>query len=453
MSFGNNIRKYENEILADLAKLMEIESISSQGTEKPKEALDFVLSRAEEMGLLTKNIENVAGHVEYGTGSTLCGVLTHLDVVPAGDGWKYPPFKLTEENGRLYGRGIADDKGAAIVALYCLKALKDQGIDGNKLRLILGTTEEIGMEDMKTYFENEDLPQMAFTPDSQYGICRCEKGILQVEVYADDHDGSTLTEFVSGNAINSVPDKAYALLDCSESDDHRLLRLADGKEGNFELKYTIDGLMVISKGTSAHACEPQLGFNAATHLVELLTATFGYSAMGKLCSFIDSMIGTETNGRSLGLKMRDRVSGKLTVNVGGIYIDSNTARVGLDIRYPATVDGVRILERLGTAASYEGLHIKVLNHNKPLLMHTQSPIISILSEAYTNVMGTEPELYATGGGTYARTLMGNGVAFGPVFKDDECFLHKENESINKENFFKHAEICLEAMYKMLNNKK
>lgn len=449
MSFGENIRKYEKDIINDLSKLIEIESVSASGTEKPEEALAFMLERAQELGLKTENVENKAGHIEYGTGKKLCGVLTHLDVVAAGDGWNYPAFKLTENNGRLYGRGVADDKGAAVAAMYCLKALKDNGIDGNKLRLIMGTNEEVGMDDIKTYFENQPMPDMAFTPDSNYGICCCEKGILQIEVYDEAPEGNTLTEFIGGNAVNAVADKAYALLDCSETEDQRLLRLADAKDGNFELKYTIDGLMVISRGESAHACEPEKGFNAITHLIKLLTATFGYAPMGKLCAFLDSMIGDELNGRSLGLKMRDKISGPLTVNVGEIYIAGNTSKVRIDIRYPATMDGVKVVERLGSAANIEGLRLKVLNHNKPLLVREDSKIIEILKQAYQNVTGEEAKLYSTGGGTYARELMGRGVAFGPVFPDDSCFLHKENESMDKEKFLKHCEICLEAMYQML----
>jgi acetylornithine deacetylase len=37
----------------------------------------------------------------------------HLDTVPAGHGWKRPPFQLTEDSGRVYGRGVCDIKGAA----------------------------------------------------------------------------------------------------------------------------------------------------------------------------------------------------------------------------------------------------------------------------------------------------------------------------------------------------
>lgn len=451
MAFGEKILRYKDAILKDLEALTAIPSVSAEGPEQPQRALEYVLQRAQEMGLETQNVLDIAGHAQYGSGKAYCGVLTHLDVVPPGSGWLTDPYTLVQKDGRLFGRGVADDKGAAIMALYCLKALKDEGIVGkNAIRVIFGTSEEMGMEDMKAYFSAQPLPAMGFTPDAEYGICRCEKGILQLEVIADTHNGTTLTEFKAGTAVNMVPDTAYALLDCSENEDHQLLRLADAKPGYFEFKYTIDGLMLLSKGTAAHASEPQKGFNAATHLIDLLTANFGYASMGSILAFIDSKIATELNGNSLGLKMRDSASGALTLNVGTVHITESSARATLDIRYPVTMDGANILERVRAAAKYENLTVKVLSHLKPLHIEEDSPLIHILRDAYKEVTGIEPALYATGGGTYARTLGGRGVAFGPVFAGEECGVHHANESISLENYMHHGQICLESMYRLLN---
>ena len=97
MSFGEKILAYREEILHDLAQLVAIESVSVEGSEKPRQALQYMLRRGEEMGLAVKNIDDIAGHVEYGDGRELCGVLTHLDVVPVGEGWSYDPFRLTAD--------------------------------------------------------------------------------------------------------------------------------------------------------------------------------------------------------------------------------------------------------------------------------------------------------------------------------------------------------------------
>ncbi len=452
LSFGENILKYKDEMLKDLAELVAIKSVSANGSEEPQRALKWMLDKAESFGLVTKNVGGKAGHAQYGSGGELCGVLTHLDVVPEGSGWDSDPFTLTVKDGRLFGRGVADDKGSALVALYCLRALKDAGVEPkNTIRTIFGTSEEIGMEDMEYYFKHEPLPDMSFTPDSDYGICRCEKGILQLEISSKLHDGTTLTEFHAGTVINAVPDAAYALLDCSENEDHQLLRLADAKPGKFEFKYTIDGMMIISKGKAAHAAHPNEGFNAATHLIDLLTSNFSHNVLGSVCAFIDSAIGVETNGNSMGIKMRDSASGALTLNVGTVDINAKKACVTIDIRYPVTMDGVRILEQVQKRAKIENLDVKVLEHRRPLVIDEHAPIMQILKDSYKEIMHEDATVYATGGGTYARTLGGKGVAFGPVFSGDNCKLHDANESMDCDNFFKHAQICLEAMYRMVTN--
>lgn len=448
MSFGEKILEYKADIISDLAELIAIKSVSGF-QDDCTQALDWVMKKAESFGLTTKTYDGLAGHVELGNGGKICGVLSHVDVVPEGNNWNSLPFELSVGDGYMYGRGVADDKGAALINLYCLKALKDSGVIGkNTIRAIYGTCEETGMHDIEKYFENEPIPDMSFTPDNRYGICRCEKGILQLELYAKTHDGTTLTQLHSGKAVNAVPDTAYALLDCSETEDHQLLRLADAKKGNFEFYYTIDGMMVLSRGKAAHACEPEKGLNAAVALVDLLTSNFSLPSLGSVCSFIESCIGLDNTGVKMGIKTRDAESGPLSISVGTVHIDEGYATCTVDIRYPVTMNGENILNTVKKAASNENLTVKVLKHSKPLYINEDSELIKLLSDSYEEIMGEKPDVYSTGGGTYARVLGGKGVAFGPVFKDEVSNIHNANECINVDKFFKHAQICLEAMYRM-----
>ena len=451
MSFGEIILEYKDEILKDLDELLRIRSVYAEDPKKCKEALDWMLKKAEDFGLVTKNIDNKAGHAELGNGGKLCATLTHLDVVPAGDNWDYEPFALTQAEGKLIGRGVADDKACALLTLYCLKILKDKGVAGhNTVRAIFGTDEEVGMTDVVAYFSKEDMPDMSFTPDSGYGICSAEKGILQLEISSKNQDYGLLTTLKGGTATNAVPDKAYALLNCTDSDDNQLMRLADAREdeGEYNFSYTIDGLMISHKGKAAHACEPYLGKNAILELIDLLASNFNLESLGNLCSFINTNIRLESDGTSLGMKMRDSQSGELTLCLSTINIDEEGARATIDIRYPVTFGGKELIRRVKKAAEYENVDVKVLSHTLPLCLDDTKPIIPILKDAYTEVMGEAPLMYSTGGGTYARKLGGNGVAFGPVFPGEDARLHNSNEGMCEENFWKHAQICLEAMYRM-----
>ena len=443
------ILEYREELFDDLNRLLSIESVDGARDGDCAAALDFILKRAEDFGLTAERVTAKSAHVDLGKGGRLCGVLSHLDVVPAGNNWTVNPYALTERDGRLYGRGVADDKGAALVNLYCLRALKEMGIEGrNTLRAIYGTAEETGMSDMDGYFAQKRLPDLAFTPDSEYGVCYAEKGILQLEVSTPTNEAKVLSQFHAGKAINAVPDLAYVMLDSSGYDEQLLMRLADASEGNFEFNYTIDGLMIISRGKAAHACEPQKGFNAAAALIDLITHAYDVYEIGALSSFIDYAINCETNGRSLGLKMSDAVSGALTVNLGNVHIEGTEARAQFDIRYPVTVNGDYVLRQFRSVAENNHLTVRVLHHDRPLYVEKDSELVRLLADAYKTVTGEDAPLYTTGGGTYARKLGGKGVAFGPNFRDDDIRMHNADESVDKENFLRHMQICFEALYRL-----
>ena len=449
MLFGDKILVYRDEILKDLATLLEIESVDGERNEECERALAFIIKRAQDFGLDYKMVTDKSVHVQLGDGGKLCGVLAHVDVVPAGNNWSVIPYALTERDGRLYGRGIADDKGAALLNLYCLRVLKENGVQGkNTLRAIFGSAEETGMRDMQGYFEKMPLPDMAFTPDSDYGICFAEKGILHLRVSTPTNEAKVLSQFHAGKAVNAVPDMAYVMLDSSGYDEQLLMRLADASSGNFEFNYTIDGLMIISRGKAAHACEPQKGFNAAAALIDLITHAYDVYEIGALSSFIDYAINCETNGRSLGLKMSDAVSGALTVNLGNIHIEGTEARAQFDIRYPVTVNGDYVLRQFRSVAENNHLTVRVLHHDRPLYVEKDSGLVRLLADAYRTVTGEDAPLYTTGGGTYARKLGGKGVAFGPNFRDDDIRMHNADESVDKENFLRHMQICFEALYRL-----
>ena len=120
----------------------------------------------------------------------------------------------------------------------------------------------------------------------------------------------------------------------------------------------------------------------------------------------------------------------------------------LDIRYPVTADGEEIFERLRAAAGAYGVKARVLAEQKPLFVPEDTPLIRMLKGAYETVTGGRARLYGTGGGTYARSLQNRGVAFGPVFPGEENHLHDADEFIEIEKFMLHAQICLEALFRM-----
>ena len=87
------LKSYEDEMVTALQALVRIPSVDGE----PKEGMPFgeecakvlalALKTAEDMGFKTLNDKNYAGHVEYGDGEKILGILAHLDVVPEGEDW------------------------------------------------------------------------------------------------------------------------------------------------------------------------------------------------------------------------------------------------------------------------------------------------------------------------------------------------------------------------------
>ena len=103
------VREHEDSIVRDIARLVSIPSI--EGTAEPgapfgaepRRALQFTLDLAEELGLKAVNCEDRIGYALVGEdrGKGYLATITHVDVVPAGDGWEADAFTLREQDGWL----------------------------------------------------------------------------------------------------------------------------------------------------------------------------------------------------------------------------------------------------------------------------------------------------------------------------------------------------------------
>ena len=136
-----------------LSKLVEIntESISKKGY---GEAASVIVEEAKNNSLEWEIVDgergakdglsrpNVIVTLNSGSDTTLL-LESHFDVVPPGTNWTYPPFKLTVENGKAYGRGAADNKSGIAAVMGALRQLRNEELDIN-LKLVAGVDEEIG---------------------------------------------------------------------------------------------------------------------------------------------------------------------------------------------------------------------------------------------------------------------------------------------------------------------
>lgn len=455
--------------VAKTKELLSIPSVYDQTTVEPgkpsgkevAKALDFMLQFCEESGFKTHNVDGYAAHAEYGDGDDIIGVLCHLDVVPAGDGWTSDPFQPEVRDGKLYARGAIDDKGPTMAAVFALKMVKELGLPLNKrVRLIFGTDEEVGdWIGIKKYFEAEPMPLMGFAPDANFPLINAEKGIFNFhlvqqpgKVSTERQDGWRLQSFTSGNATNMVPDLAEATL-VGTSDVFAVKErfqsyvMEHGLEGKCEERK--GQLYIRIKGVSHHGMEPDQGLNAGLTLARFLNVldldARGHQFIGLVHDyFVDSFFGEK-----LGIAFSDEVTGPLTVNVGTLnYAYDGEARLGISLRYPVSDRSERFVPAIEAAGDRYGFALgKDVMDQVPHHVAKEHELVQTLLKVYSEQMGENAEPLSTGGGTYGRAL-DVGVAFGALFPGEPETAHQRDENADVDNLCRAMAIYAQAIYEL-----
>ena len=142
-----------------LKKLCSIPSVAAknQGLE---EAANLVEKMLKDIGFQTEihttsGAPVVTGWIDTGAKRTLL-FYDHYDVQPAEpfDLWDSPPFEPEEREGRIYGRGVADNKGDTTSRIWTLKAFKETGTDlPVNIKFVVEGEEEIGSVHLPEYTE------------------------------------------------------------------------------------------------------------------------------------------------------------------------------------------------------------------------------------------------------------------------------------------------------------
>jgi succinyl-diaminopimelate desuccinylase len=418
-------------------------------------ALEHALETAASLGLRTANIDGYAGYAEWGEGAEMVAVLGHLDVVPAGEGWARSPFDAQVDGNRLYGRGVMDDKGPVIGALWLLHFISRLDLPlRRRVRVILGTNEESGSKDIPYYIGHAESPLMAFTPDGDFPVVNAEKGQLHVRLSGalDAGDAVRLTSMRGGTVINVVPGEAFAKLACADEMSAEALacRLGElARERGYDIVLARDGreLSLVAKGLQAHGSLPELGINAVARLAELLVAALPKEGWARALGASLGPFFGDTEGRKLGVTAQDAVSGKLSCNLGLFESDGNGFAMSLDFRSPVTLDVEALATDLKAFARRKGLRMDILKRAKPLWIPADSELVRKLLGVYAERTGKEAAPLSMGGGTYAKSLPGT-VAFGPRFPDGADVAHKPDEYLDFDDYLRCLKIMGAAMVEL-----
>ncbi len=431
--FKSEYLKYKDEIIKNTMELIKIPSVLVENEEvngrvypfgiNNKIALDRFLELASSMGFVTKNVEGVCGHVEYGEGEEIFAVLCHLDVVPADGEWKNPPFSPWIEDGKIFGRGSSDDKGPAVASLYALKVLKDLNVKlKRRIRLIVGTDEETGSRGLIRYLEAEENPTLGISPDADFPIIYGEKGIASFELTKKNDSG---IEAYGGVRLNVVaPWCKFKYQNCEDC-----LNKQNFKEDN--------GYYYI-EGKSAHAMEPNNGLNAIKEFVSYIHD----KTDDLFIKFIYDKL-MDTRLKDMNLNVTDEEMGDLTMNIGVLEMKEES-KLLINFRYPKNLDFEKFFEEFSSQAKEYGVEVKCLHNMTYHYVDPKSEFITSLYESYLRYEKPSP-LKTIGGGTYARHI-NNGVAFGVMFPGEIEMAHEPNEFISIDSLLRAGVIITDAIY-------
>ncbi len=460
MRYDTMLGRYKNQIISNLQDMVRIRSVGAPPLKgKPfgegvHQALNLALETASDLGFRTVNHDGMIGYAEYGSGKEMVAVLGHLDVVPEGEGWTYPPFGAEIHDGKMYGRGTTDDKGPTVAALWALKILSDEDHRlSRRIRIIFGTNEESGFRGIKWYAANEEAPVAGFTPDIPEGIVHAEKGGLhiRIDIPVGVNDAARLVSFQAGEAVNIVPDRCEAVFRGENATLQAWADVLRGAVGTIplggEVLFEKGAITVRAFGRAAHASLPENGEDAIAALCRLIDANPPPGGAFEVFSILSDLLEDPRFGSSLGIAMSDDVSGPLTCNPGLASFSRGILSVALDIRHPVTIKGDLVAERLRERLASLGLVPVETSRYSPLLIPKDSPLIRDLSEAFYEVTGKYPEVMAIGGGTYAKALP-NVVAFAPFPSGLLDLAHQADEHIGIEDLLSSVLVLKAAMLKL-----
>ena len=343
----------------------------------------------------------------------------HFDVQPPDplDLWESPPFELTHRDGRLYARGVADDKGNMFVLVEAVRQLAKEGVLPVNVRFAFDGEEEVGGDSVVEWVDaDEGAADVALILDG--GMVRRGQPAFMVGVrgmvYLHLRVRTGATDMHSGMFGAAALNATHALMTA-------LGAVVPGADGRLRDELRVGVAPPTEEELEAWAQLPsgaeQLADQGATPIAPGAADEF------YVRTFADTSL--DVNGIAGGSP--DLVKTVLPVE----------ARANVSMRLAPGQDNEEIraaFDRLVRAALPAGaeLDIQVRNSARPALTPTNSEAIRLASDAFEHVVGARPFLVRSGGTlpVYAslvdRGLPTLATGFGI---ENECNVHAPNENV------------------------
>ena len=440
-------KPYQEEMMKSLKEFIAINSVYDELTvdkENPfgkgvSKALKYIENLAKKDGFIVKNYDNMVVEILTNDLEPNVTIMAHADVVPVGTGWPQDPFELTEVGDFLYARGVADDKGPALVAYYALKALRDNNLLGNyQVRLLIGGNEERGSACMEHYFKTlkKKQPTYGFSPDSAYPLTYAEKGIGGFLVKKEINFPEIIS-MKGGVASNSVIEKCEVLM----KEDLNFIAYLNDNDVDYSYLAKENEMLLTFNGLAAHGSVPWMGKNAAMNAVKYLGEYYKNEDFKLLYKLYSPLRGEGVNAAAHSEDMGDN-----SLNVGLFSYENKKLEMVVNFRHVETVTSEQMINNIIAASK----PFEVVNGGfSPVLYYPKDhPLIKTLLRVYQEETGDlKTPIIASGGGTYAKEA-DNIVAFGMEYPGHDPKMHGVNENTKKSYLFESMGIYAHAIIEL-----
>ncbi len=484
---------HTDEMAQFLSEAITYASVESEGPTLLPETdalVERALEKGRELGFTTRRAAGgLVGILEYGSGDETVGALVHLDVVAPGDldKWDHPPFSGAIADGKVFGRGAQDDKGALVGVLWGAKILIDEGMTfPRRLRIILGTKEETSFEDVRTYFAEEAPPDYGIVPDGPF-LMRAEAGYADIAYgfaglapATSDDARDRVVWWSGGSAVNSVPDFAYAVLRsrdpvAARAEIESVIARVTGQFARgdsvpdlgvtefagFAAERGLVGvpegdLVIFSRGKIAHSSVPASGRNAIVEvaLVGARLQSLADGAFARAFRFVDERIGLSTDGSVFVLATDKPIpqASNTTASLDLVATDEAADRLDLTINYRVGIANTarEIEDKSGAIAAGYGAVLREIGAVfDAYYLPDGDALLGVAAQSYRDVQQHDPLLLALGATTYVKAAP-NLVSFGPVdLVEDGIFFHTVNEQMPVASLTRNAVLFADVLQKLI----
>ncbi len=413
-------------------------------------------------------------------GAPVLGLVVHGDVQPVDpQAWSLPPFAGVERNGEILGRGTADDKGPLIQALLAMRALQVTGLPRtHTVRLLVGSDEESGSQDMRDYLRDHSAPDLSLVLDSAFPVVVGEKAWDGLTVAVPvNQDGSTqeragaeaypfaVASLEAGIGPSIVPDRAILVLRWRRGRAewgaiHNRLCVKAAPEGlRTECTVVDDRLTLRAYGRAAHSgVNIEGGRNALVHLARIVEGELPPGGASDLLAFA-RLAGADIYGTGLGLTLSDPIWGRYAVNVAQVRRGNPFSQDGSSENQLVLVVNLRRTPPMTAKESHQYLERIVADFNRrtgaalspggyfqdePLAFNPESKLVKRLLEDYRQAMGRSERPAISGGGTYAKRLP-RAIAFGMWLPGKPYPGHDVDEHVSVADLHLGTRILLHAL--------